>query len=514
VSHSPDLEDACPRLRLIELEQQQPLPRSQGGLAPLYWDDLRGRSEDHLRNVSRTVCPLIGDQVLRSAGEIVVRVVGGGRDEVFETGLEVLKRTVLVFVNQDAAGCVRTERDGTTVDDTGVLYCSKKVVGDIDPTESAIGDNLNPRRCNLQGDLALLCEFGMFGHKDGKDCGVRKTSGRCRDSVKKEQSAPTPDRAPPDGYDVRPARREEAAAVAQLIAACEQALGVSPTMFEEDIVRQWTDPRFDMSTDTWVLTRAADMVGYAQLEDTRSDAGLETFGLVHPDHQGQGLGWFLVAETERRARLQAARWSHPAELNHIIVSGDEAARALVERAGYKRVRSFWHMTVDLTAPLAIAQLPDGVELRAFEVERDRRAVHELMERAFSQHYGFAPETFDEWWRPISASSEFDPGLWLLAWHQDELVAGVIGGRRGHDAWVHDVGVLPRWRRRGLAWSLLSRLLMEFKKRGYGQVGLNVDALNDTGATALYERMGFGVRTAFDFYRKSIAGNDGTKALYG
>jgi mycothiol synthase len=321
--------------------------------------------------------------------------------------------------------------------------------------------------------------------------------------VKNAKASATTELALPAGYAVRPAQMDEVTTVTELIAACERALGAPQTLFEDDIRIQWTAPRFDLSTDTWMLTSGRAIVGYGEFLDTRSDAGLEAFGVVHPDHHGRGLGSFLLRRIEARASDHATVSAEPVELNNIVVNGDERAQHLLESSGYERARIFWHMVIDMTEPIPKVDLPDAIEVRAFDVERDKQAVHALMEKAFSHHYGYSPTPFDEWWREISSRSDFDPSLWVLAWHGPELVAGVIGGRRGDDAWIHDVGVLSLWRRRRLAWSLMSRSLAEFRQRGYRQAGLNVDALNQTGATQLYRRIGFQIRTAFDAYRKQI-----------
>jgi mycothiol synthase len=316
-------------------------------------------------------------------------------------------------------------------------------------------------------------------------------------------SATTTEPALPPGYAMRPAQMDEVGRVTELIAACERALGGPQTLFEDDIRIQWTAPRFDLSIDTWILTAGHAIVGYGEFQDTRSDAGLEAFGVVHPDHHGRGLGSFLLRRIEARAREHATASARRLELNNIVVGGDERARHLMETSGYERARIFWHMVIDLTDSIPDVDLPDAIEVRPFDVERDNHSVHALMEEAFSHHYGYSPTPFDEWWRESSSRSDFDPTLWVLAWHGSELVAGVIGGSRGDDAWIHDVGVLSPWRRRRLAWSLLSRSLAEFRKRGYRHAGLNVDALNETGATELYRRIGFQVRTAFDAYRKQV-----------
>jgi mycothiol synthase len=59
-------------------------------------------------------------------------------------------------------------------------------------------------------------------------------------------------------------------------------------------------------------------------------------------------------------------------------------------------------------------------------------------------------------------------------------------------WVRILGVLPAFRRRGLALALLQHVFRHFADLGMKRVGLGVDAENPTGAVALYERAGMHV----------------------
>jgi mycothiol synthase len=69
--------------------------------------------------------------------------------------------------------------------------------------------------------------------------------------------------------------------------------------------------------------------------------------------------------------------------------------------------------------------------------------------------------------------------------------------------VSDLGVLRPWRGRGIAATLLLHLFAEFARRGYRKVGLGVDSQNDTGATALYEKVRMRTVHQFGRYEKEL-----------
>ena len=75
---------------------------------------------------------------------------------------------------------------------------------------------------------------------------------------------------------------------------------------------------------------------------------------------------------------------------------------------------------------------------------------------------------------------------------------------GGEGWVADLGVLAGYRGRGIGAALLAHSFHTFKARGFAVVGLNVDASDETGATALYERVGMRVRQQWDLYLKVLS----------
>ena len=99
--------------------------------------------------------------------------------------------------------------------------------------------------------------------------------------------------------------------------------------------------------------------------------------------------------------------------------------------------------------------------------------------------------FADPWSEKSVASELDNrwALWLVA-VEEERVVGYIGSQTSIDETdVMNVAVHPDFRRRGIAESLIIRLVDELKMRGSHALMLEVRASN-APAIALYEKLGF------------------------
>ena len=99
--------------------------------------------------------------------------------------------------------------------------------------------------------------------------------------------------------------------------------------------------------------------------------------------------------------------------------------------------------------------------------------------------------FADPWSEKSVASELDNkwALWLVAVEDDQVI-GYIGSQTSIDETdVMNVAVHPDFRRRGIAESLIIRLVEELKNRGSHALMLEVRASN-APAIALYEKSDF------------------------
>jgi ribosomal protein S18 acetylase RimI-like enzyme len=175
--------------------------------------------------------------------------------------------------------------------------------------------------------------------------------------------------------------------------------------------------------------------------------------------------------------------------------GDEGAEAELARQGFSPVRRFYGMRIDSTSPEIPDReppLPDGVEVIVARKESHFRDLHLIDNESFLDHWNFTPRGWEEWWEHFGTLRTRDPhGWWLL--RVDGVPAGLLmmdeSRADTNDGYIGIVGVRREFRGRGLAQLLLRRAFLRYREMGRAGTQLGVDAENQTGAVALYEKVG-------------------------
>jgi mycothiol synthase len=278
---------------------------------------------------------------------------------------------------------------------------------------------------------------------------------------------------------IRRPTEADAPAVADLIAALETHFLGRPEMNAPDLLDEWRE--LDLAQDAWLVEVDGRPAGYAALYTKR-----HTFvdAYVHPDAFGRGIGSQLVELSEQEARRRGITL-----LRNGVMGKDERAHALLEARGYRIVRRFYRMEIELDAPPPPPVWPEGLTPSPYE-PREARAFHAALEEAFADHWGHRPESFEDWRRRMLEAPDVNTTVWWAVKQGDEIAAAAICDVERYGAgWVALMGVRKQWRRRGLGLALLRHCFGELYARGQRVVGLGVDAENPTGATRLYERAG-------------------------
>jgi len=321
-------------------------------------------------------------------------------------------------------------------------------------------------------------------------------------------------------WTLRPAQEQDIEGICDVIDAHSQAILGVGNRPEKQVKLTWTQPGFDVTTDTRVVALASgEIVGYGEVEAVESpyvEIGL--WVRVHPKAKGQGIEEALLEWTDARARqiLPKAPPHARVVMNQGVASADKELCALFRRKGFELIRHFWRMGIEFEREIPVPAWPGGVAVRPFIWEDDLVPTVHAFRDAFQDHWGHVENTFEEelakWDHWIRNDEDFDPDLTFLAVADDEIV-GLVSCDLKHPedpkmGYVAVLGVCRQWRRKGIALALLHHAFRALKERGQERACLGVDATSLTGANRVYRAAGMSVARQIDVFEKELrAGED-------
>jgi mycothiol synthase len=315
----------------------------------------------------------------------------------------------------------------------------------------------------------------------------------------------------PEPFTTRAYRPEDAAAVAELFNAAEEATGGHPGYSADDTQAIVDGAVADPATDVALMVDGDDLVA-AGMVLTPPEGGFraDLYGAVRPDRLGRGigralLGWQLARVTEIHAAVAPGRADWVAET--YCNADDGPSQRLFARFGLSPVRYFFEMAAPAKPDAAAGvTLPAGLRAVPYAPEHER-TLYEAHVEAFSDHWGFQQREFEHWIRFTTRSELFRPDLSRLAFDDtDGELAGYLLAYDDADddrTYIGQVGTRRQWRRRGLAGALLAQTLAASAEAGKARAYLGVDAASPTGAVGVYERVGFAVETRAASYHRAV-----------
>lgn len=322
----------------------------------------------------------------------------------------------------------------------------------------------------------------------------------------------------PLGYTSRSIHPEtDAAPVTALINAASQAETGTDELDLKVQEESYRAPTFNADQDGIIVSGPdGAIVATAEYWDNE-EAHVSPFlyARVHPTvvetDAGAAIGAAIVgwAGTRAERTLALAAPDLRVTLSAEAAAANPAMQRIWETAGFEHVRSSWEMEIELTdEPPDPPAWPAGITVRSARPEDDEyRMLFAITNETFADHYGFVPNTFEDWLHFSTQLMPFDPALWRIAMHGDE-VAGICLNRPLKPGspdlgWISTLGVRRAWRRRGLGEALLRDAFGLLHARGQRRAGLGVDASNLTGATRLYDRVGMHVTREGRLYEKRL-----------
>jgi len=304
-------------------------------------------------------------------------------------------------------------------------------------------------------------------------------------------------------------------AMVAVISAVSDADQLELTVTVEDFAREFRhmencDPR----EDHLFAEVRGDAVGYSETWWARDTEGTYLYQhsiFLMPQWRGKGICEAMLGQCERRLRelSESNPKDGPRFLQSIIEETESDLASALERAGYSVYRYGLRLVRPDLENVPDLPLPEDVEVRPVRPEH-YRAIIDAWNEACKDMRSQVPIS-DEMFAWLQESPTFDPSMWQIAWHGDEVIGTIINfvdakdnekhhRKRGHPELI---SVKRGWRRKGIARALLARSLKVLKERGMTEAALGVDAGNPSGAKHLYEGMGFRVVRRAVFYRKPM-----------
>ena len=292
----------------------------------------------------------------------------------------------------------------------------------------------------------------------------------------------------------RPITTDDFDAVVELLVEDEEQLTGAPSRMTVNDLREYVS-RTDLANDSWLYEEGGVVAAVGWCDPLPGSDIVFAAGAVRQGWKGRGLGSELIDRAEACAARHGARRIH-----QFGVGDDAAAAQLFTMRGYRDVRHFFHMAIEL------AEAPDVPDVPVEPMpEEDARAFHAALDESFQDHWEHHSTPFEEWWSRHEANPNRDLSLWFLVRDGGEIAAVARNeANRNGGGYVGALGVRRAYRGKGYAKALLLHTFREFHERGMPRVTLGVDASNPTGATHLYERVGMHVEQENVVFEKTLA----------
>jgi ribosomal protein S18 acetylase RimI-like enzyme len=303
-------------------------------------------------------------------------------------------------------------------------------------------------------------------------------------------------------------------AISDLLTLCEASdhlgLATSVAHLRSDFASPTVDPARDLRL--WD-DAAGNLIAFANVDNRAADHGVDSllWFRLQPDARSAALATDVMAWAS--ARTTELEQEHVGKV--VLQSGahvdDAWRRKLLERNGFSVIRYFWRMDHLLDTPIPAPCFLAGFELRETgETHEEAVAWVELFNQSFIDHWNHHPLTVERLLHLNATDPTYRREYDLVAVAPDgTLAAFCVGGidaeenaRTGRNESSIDVlGTRRGYRKLGLGRAMLLAALQRFQTNGITSTHLIVDAASPSGATRLYESVGFRVTQQYVRYAR-------------
>lgn len=274
----------------------------------------------------------------------------------------------------------------------------------------------------------------------------------------------------------------------------------------QELKNSFNDDNCDPFKDVLVVEYQDKVIGYAKVCWWIENDGTVVFlhlEYLDPEFRQKYLWQKIINWVEQKTKEKATSISASKKVFAANASTTEKdkTKILIENK-YRRVFSLVEMVFDDYKILDKSSLlPQGFVLKEVS-ESDLRSVWELNNIVYQNRDFISQQTEDDF-KIFASNSNNDFSLWKVAYFDNEIAGFVIGSVTKNRGEIEEVSILPKYRRKGLAFSLLNMVLQEFENKKIEKVYLHTNGENVSGARSLYKKIGFKHLKDFVKYRKNL-----------
>lgn len=302
--------------------------------------------------------------------------------------------------------------------------------------------------------------------------------------------------------------------IADFLNGCEAHDHMDEGSSPGELRDEFSSPTFDTARDIRIWEDGdGTMLGFAQIWIPAAGEVVDGYlwFKVHPEHRDGTIESEIFAWGTERMREVGRERNVRVQLGSGVRSDKADRVAVLEQHGFTINRYFLRMARDLHEPIVEPKLPDGFTIRAVAGTAEAAAWIEMFNLSFIDHWNHHDRTVDDRLHWMSEAF-YRPHLDLIAQAPDGTFAafafcGVNAAenrRTGrNEGWISLLGTRRGYRNMGLGRAILLTGLQQLKAEGVDTAVLGVDANSLTGATRLYESVGFQPIMTFVSYIKDV-----------
>ena len=267
----------------------------------------------------------------------------------------------------------------------------------------------------------------------------------------------------------------------------------------------------------WIAEQNAEIVGFAGYENYREEnfnpRKFRVHVVVRPESAGRGLGRRLLSQV-----VEALKPIKPIDASVLVCLERERSVAFAKKNGFEGELEWHYSRLDLEQfalpnleKLAEQWRGEGVTFHPFHEFSGEAGAGSRLSELYCSVRRDVPSSDSQ---PLPARDDFDEKLrrfptefdgYFVALHQGRFVGlGVLAGKPYIEGELHNeiLGVLPEFRRQGVALGVIVRAIEWARSKGFRYVTAENSATNKA-VIPLMELVGFQRQARWQLYRKTF-----------